>query len=329
MNYKITESEANQRVDRFCRKYFKHTPEVKLGDIFSWIRKGAIRVNGRKTKEKTRLEVGDEITRNSAIETDKSALDVTRTKKEKVASFSIDSIRPHILHEDDHWLVRNKPAWTLTHPGQKNTTNITMHEMLQSYLEQTGAKPVSDTFKPSFCFRLDKDTSGVLISAKTYEALQLLNKSIRERHVSKQYQAIVLWHPKPQVIDGPLFTGFDKKSWRSKVFVNAEQGKLSRSEILTVQRFEDRDIGQYSLISVKITTWRMHQIRVHCTSIGHPIIWDLTYGIPAVNRLAKKNFWVIRQMLHSYTYAFEDTIQWIDQSFTAPLPDSFINLSSR
>lgn len=329
MKYIITESEANQRVDRFCRKYFKHTPEVKLGDIFSRIRKWAIRVNGKKTKEKTRLTIGDEISWNDAIETDKSALDVTRTKKEKVASFSIDSIRPHIIYEDMHRLVRNKPAWTLTHPWQKNTTNITMHEMLQSYLEQTGTRPESDTFKPSFCFRLDKDTSGVLIAAKTYEALQLLNKSIRERLVTKQYQAIVVWHPSPQVIDKPLFTGYDKRSWRSKVFVNQQQWKASCSEILQVQRFEDKNLGKYSLIRVKITTGRMHQIRVHCTSIWHPIIWDLTYGIPAVNRLAKKNFGVIRQLLHSYTYAFDDIIQWWEQSFTAPLPDQFLGLTAR
>jgi 23S rRNA-/tRNA-specific pseudouridylate synthase len=138
-----------------------------------------------------------------------------------------------------------------------------------------------------------------------------------------------LGHPKKQVINAPLFTGFDKKSWRSKVFVNADQWKASRSEILDVQRFEDRDIGKYSLIRVKITTWRMHQIRVHCTSIGHPIIGDLTYGIPAVNRLAKKHFGVIRQLLHSYTYAFEDTIQWVEQSFTAPLPDQFLGLTTR
>lgn len=327
MNYTITISEANQRVDRFCRKYFKHTPEVKLGDIFSWIRKWAIRVNGKKVKEKTRLEIGDHITWNKETVTDKSALDVTRSKAEKVASYSIDAMRPLIIHEDNHRLVRNKPTGTLTHPWQKNTTNITMHEMLQSYLQQTGFKTESETFKPSFCYRLDKDTSWVLISAKSYEGLQLLNKKIREREVSKQYQAIVVWHPTPQVIESSLFTGFDRKSGRSKVFVNEELGKASRSEILKVKKMGSKELWPYSLISVKITTWRMHQIRVHCASIWHPVIWDLTYGIAPLNRLAKKHFGIIRQLLHSYEYSFEDTIQNRIWKFQAKLPDEFKTMS--
>ena len=326
MKYTITENEANQRVDRFCRKYFKNTPEVKLGDIFSWIRKWAIRVNGKKTKENTRLTLGDSISRNDAIETEKSALDVTKTKEEKVASYSIDAIRPHLIYEDDRRLVWNKPTGFLTHPWQKNTTNITMHEMLQSYLQQTWARPESETFKPSFCFRLDKDTSGVLIAAKSYEALQLLNQRIRDRQVSKLYKAIVTWHPKPQLIDAPLFTGYDKKSWRSKVFVNKELWKTAKSEIVDVQYFKDTTLGNYSLISVKITTWRTHQIRVHCTSIGHPIIWDLTYGIPPLNRLAKKHYGIVRQLLHSYEYGFYDDIQEVDQQFTAGLPEEFVKL---
>lgn len=329
MDYIITESEANQRVDRFCRKYFKNTPEVKLGDIFSWIRKWAIRVNGKKSKENARLQVWDAITWNDKTPTDKSARDVTRTKAEKVATYDIEKLRPLIINEDDHRLVWNKPAGTLTHPWQKNTTNITMHEMLQSYLDQTWNLRQSETFKPSFCFRLDKDTSGVIIAAKTYEALQLLNQRIRDRQVSKRYKAIVVGHPRPQVIDAPLFTGFDKRSGRSKVFVNADQGKTAKSEILTVKTFEDRDLWKYSLIEVKITTGRMHQIRVHCTSIGHPVIGDLTYGIPPLNRLAKKHFWVIRQLLHSYEYSFDDEIQSKIQRFQAPLPDEFLNMTTR
>ena len=164
----------------------------------------------------------------------------------------------------------------------------------------------SDTFKPSYCYRLDKDTSGVLIAAKNYEALKHLNELIRTRdeRIEKYYLAIVTGKPKNQTIDAPLFKWFSERMGKGQTFVNHEKWVKAVSVIETLQTIDHRDLGQISLIKVQILTGRMHQIRVHCAHIGYPVLWDIMYGSKTHNDILKK-LSITRQLLHSYQYGFE------------------------
>ena len=119
------------------------------------------------------------------ISTEKKADQVLKKKEKKLLDIELPTLQEMLLHEDEHFLVRNKPAHTLIHPGDKHTTDVTLHDMMVSYLKQTKQRNASETYSPSFCYRLDKDTSGVVISAKTYAALQYLNQAIRERKTDK------------------------------------------------------------------------------------------------------------------------------------------------
>lgn len=191
MNVHITANESNQRLDRFLRKYFKPYPEIKLNDIYTWLRHGDIKLNGKKAKESVRLQEGDMLTRPDTIAQQQGLPTVTATKPQKVKSYALANIKQYIVYEDDYRIRRNKPADMVTHPGNKHTTDVSLHDLMQSYLQQTKQKPSSQTFNPSFCYRLDKDTSGLIISAKQYEALQLLNELIRLRKTRKTYLAVV------------------------------------------------------------------------------------------------------------------------------------------
>jgi len=337
----IDESSASQRFDRFLRKYFKHTPEIGLGDIFSWIRKWSIKVNGKKKKQDYRLIEWDSITWDDKITTDKKAKNVLQKKSKKVAQLSVQKLKDHIVQESDEYIIRNKPAHLLIHPGDKHTSDITLHDMMVSYLTQTDQRNATQTYSPSFCYRLDKDTSGVVISAKTFEALQYLNQCIRERQTKKAYTAVLIgdlsqldqkktsrysshvsFRGTNIMIKAPLFVGYNRSTWRSQSFVNTEKGKDSKSEIQLIKTITHPQLWPLSLVKVIITTWRMHQIRVHTAHIGYPILWDLTYGNPALNRKASKNG-ITRQLLHASSYWFYNKFVDKQQTFAAELPIEF------
>ncbi len=328
MDHTITEHDHNQRVDRFCRKYFKSYPEIKLGDIFSRIRKWAIKVNNKKTKEHYRLQSGDKITRDESITTEKKASDATETKAKKISKINVSSVKKMIIYEDTYRLVFNKPAGIVMHPWEKHNNDLTMHDIMQAYLKQTDWAQRTGTFSPQFCFRLDKDTSWILIAAKTYDALQQLNKLIKTRKVAKIYQTILTWTIKQTTltINQPLYTWFDKKFGKWKTFVNHELWKEAVSIFNLDESLEHAILWTINLCTVTIKTWRMHQIRVHAQYIWHPVLGDTMYGNPALNRIASKKYWITRQLLHSQSYWFFDTLNNKHMHFTAPTPDIFLSL---
>jgi 23S rRNA pseudouridine955/2504/2580 synthase len=118
----------------------------------------------------------------------------------------LNDIRKLIIYEDGNWIFWNKPAGVVIHPSTHHYKDVCMNDYLEQYLkfEDDGN---SETFKPSYCYRLDKDTSGILIAAKNYESLKHLNELIRTRdpRIEKYYLAIVTGKPKDQTIDVPLF----------------------------------------------------------------------------------------------------------------------------
>ena len=324
MKITITADEAEQRYDRFLRKYFKPYPEIKLADIFARMRTGLIKVNGKKTPENYRLQEGDVIVYDERVMVEKHPSSALVSKETKKNTYPLEKITSMLLYEDDNWLVRNKPADMVVHPGNKHTTDMTLHDILHAYLTQTDQQPDSTTFTPSYCFRLDKDTSGVIIAAKTYDALKYLNKLIRERQTYKEYATRVVGTP-PTYLDmqAPLFKGYAQRTGKGHTFVNHAKWLEARTEAHLMETIEHPEIGPMSRLRIVLHTGRMHQIRVHLADAGYPVLGDLTYGHPKTNRLLQKHLGITRQMLHCHQYEFFDPYLQKTHTFIAPLPDLF------
>ncbi len=341
----ISSNQINQRFDRFLRKYFRSNPEIKLKDIYTWIRKWYIKCNGQKKSENYILKLWDKIIFDdkvvSSISSDINwSYRINISGDQKIQNlmnkrwYKFDDL---IIYEDKHRIVFNKPTDIVIHSGNKHMDDITMNDLLDYHLDiksnisnrnKYGKDMIlvnKETFTPSYWYRLDKDTSGVLIWAKDYETLQYLNEIIRNKtNINKYYVAMVSGklHEKKFDINLPLFKWYNAKYGRAQSFVNFEKWLPSKTSIKLLQTIDDDILGPISLVRCQIHTGKMHQIRVHLSHIWHPILWDIMYWDEFINRKLYKKYKINRQLLHSRKYELTDQNNK-KLSFQAPVPDDF------
>jgi 23S rRNA-/tRNA-specific pseudouridylate synthase len=164
---------------------------------------------------------------------------------------------------------------------------------------------------------------------------------IRDRQIGKEYIACVVWTPDFNALaknynysftttwwlelSEPLFKWFSSNTNRAHVFVNEEKWLESVTDVEILSSYEHEIIWPISLLKCTLHTGRMHQIRVHLAHIGHPILGDIQYWLPVINRLAHKNCWITRQLLHSYIYTFS-SLEDKEIAVTAPPPQEFEKL---
>jgi len=218
-----------------------------------------------------------------------------------------------ILHEDADLLVVDKPANLAVHPGTGIITGDTVIEKVRAYL--AAERDPDELFQPSLVHRLDKDTSGVLLIAKSGESLRRLTESLRQGGFVKRYLALVEGVPNPR--DGEisgLLNRVDNRSAGPKAEVSQEDGKWSVTRYRTV-----KDFGNFSLLGVIIETGRMHQIRAHLASQGHPLVGDPRYGSFERNRAYRKTLGLKRTFLHAADLEI-DLGDGRKLEFHAPLP---------
>jgi len=317
----IDSTNHNQRFDRFLRKYFKTRTEVTLPDIFRGIRNRLILVNGKKSTEDYRVKHGDKVTITDKFEA---------TGKEKkgrtihMLPINVEKIRDMVLYEDRNWLVFDKPTGISIHPSDNEHKQRSMHDYLRAYLPK-GEE--DSTFAPAFGYRLDKETSGVLIAAKTYDSLQYINEVIRNREINKEYMAIVVGKfPGHMVLAKSLRKSFDTRFNRGKTAICASDDKDAKdafTEVRCERTVNHPILGLVSLVKVHIETGRMHQIRVHLADAGFPVLGDILYGHPRVNRVLMETMKMKRQFLHCAQYAFWDIFGDQKLILNAPLPVAF------
>lgn len=218
-----------------------------------------------------------------------------------------------ILHEDEDILVIDKPANLAVHPGTGIVTGDTVIEKVRAYL--AGDRVHDEVFQPSLVHRLDKDTSGVLVIAKTGDSLRKLTEALRQGGFTKRYLALVVGVPNPREgeISG-LIQRVDNRSAGPKAEVSQADGKWSVTRYRTV-----KDYGNYSLLGVIIETGRMHQIRAHLASQGHPLVGDPRYGSFERNRAYRKTLGLKRTFLHAADLEI-DLGHGRKLAFHAPLP---------
>lgn len=218
-----------------------------------------------------------------------------------------------ILHEDADLLVLDKPAGKAVHPGTGVAPGESVIEEARAYL--AGGWSAADLFQPSLVHRLDKDTSGVLVIAKTGESLRRLTASLREGGFVKRYLALVEGVPDPPQgeISG-LLDRVDSRTGGAKAKVSQDEGKWAVTRYKTV-----KVLGKFSLLGVIIETGRMHQIRAHLAGLGHPLVGDPRYGSFERNRAYRKSLGLKRTFLHASDLEI-DAGNGKTLSFHAPLP---------
>lgn len=283
----ITKNDANQRFDRFLRKYFENAP---LSVIQKNIRKKNFKINGKRAKADTYVYEDDLIAMYISDENYNKWLTKTDFKS---TDFNLD-----IVFEDKNIIIMDKESGLLTHSTSKADYGNNLVDNMLSYLYKTNQVDKSDkTFNPAVVNRLDRNTAGLIMGAKNADSLRALNEAIRENRIDKYYLTIVKGEiNKEFTID----TTISKNENRNKV-KSAKDG----SRIIT--HFKPlKTNGKYTLLECKLVTGKTHQIRFSLAKNNTPIIGDRKYGDKNTNKLINDKFKINNQVLLAYKVHFNE-----------------------
>ncbi|EAX48623.1 pseudouridine synthase, RluA family [Thermosinus carboxydivorans Nor1] len=281
--------DKGKRLDLFL---VERLPELSRTHIQRIIAAGEVTVNGKAGKANYKLAPADYVT--------------IRLPEPKPAEIKAEAISLDILYEDEDIIVINKPRGMVVHPAAGNYEGTLVNALLRHCDRLSGINGVS---RPGIVHRLDKDTSGVMMVAKTDRAHLDLARQIKERTAGRKYVAIVHGNIKENqgIINAPIGRHPTDRKKMAVVFTN------SKEAITTFQVLER--FGDYTLVECRLFTGRTHQIRVHMAYIGHPVVGDPKYG-PGRQRFA-----IMGQALHAAELTFQHPVTGERMSFTVPLPD--------
>ncbi|MEM7723443.1 MAG: RluA family pseudouridine synthase [Pseudomonadota bacterium] len=313
----VTGDEADQRLDRWFRRHFPHVPQ---GRIEKMCRKGEIRVDGGRVKAATRLEAGQAVRIPPLPDSAAPA-----PARQTVSDADAEMIRNCVIYRDDHIIALNKPPGLPTQGGSKQTRHVDgLAEALTFGLDD----------KPRLVHRLDKDTSGVLLLARTRQAAQALTDAFRSKDTRKIYWAAVAGVPQPRM--GTIKYGLVKAAGHGRA---GEGEKMHTIHPGAVDRTEGakRAVTDYAVLSALATrvswcalvpiTGRTHQLRAHMAAMGHPIIGDGKYGGSGQENLgdgwgAQLGGELSRKLhLHARSLTLTHPFTGARLSLTAPMPD--------
>jgi len=226
-----------------------------------------------------------------------------------------ENIPLEIVYEDDNIIIVNKDAWINTHPVPWE--NWKVWTLVNALLYHTKAlSTIGWVERPWIVHRLDKDTSGLIMIAKNDKMMKYLQDKIQKREVDKYYIAIVSWIIKDKNFKIESFIWRHPTDKIKMTVKNPINPKLAITHWKVIDYIDDK----YTIVELKLETWRTHQIRVHLASIGFPIIWDKVYWKEDINIEIKNKYWLIRQALHSFKLKIN--IYWKEMEFIGDLkPD--------
>lgn len=289
--YIVTENEVGKRLDTYISSL-----DIKLSRtmVKKLIKSGQVKVNEKEVKESYKVKLNDNV-----------SITIEEPKETKIEA---QDIPLDIIYEDNDIIVVNKAKGMVVHPGNGNKDNTLVNAVL-AYAKGS-LSGIGGEARPGIVHRIDKDTSGLLIVAKNDEAHINMSNQIKNHEVTKIYTALVKGNivENEATIDMPIARS---KNDRKKMAVD-KNGKAAVSHIKVIKRY-----GDYTLIKVKIDTGRTHQIRVHTSAIGHPVVGDEVYSN------GKNEFGVRGQMLHSTMLKFKHPISQKEMELEAPLPEYF------
>ena len=284
----FTADRADERLDLFL---VRRLPDLSRSYAQRLIADGQVTVDGTARKANYKLRGGEEIV-------------CTMPPTEEI-EICAEDIPLDILYEDADIIVVNKARGMVVHPAAGIYTGTLVNALLWHCHDLSG---INGALRPGIVHRLDKDTSGVMVAAKNDMAHHYLARQIRDKDARREYRAIVHGNivPRAGVITGDIGR---HPTDRKKMAIVRENGKPATTHFEVLERF-----GSYTYVSCRLETGRTHQIRVHMTSIGHPLVGDPKYT-------AKKNpFAIVGQALHSLTLSLTHPRTGTEMTFTAPLP---------
>lgn len=295
--HRIEPEHAGERVDVWLGQ---HGPDVSRSRAQQLIREGHALINGRPVKPHHTLHAGDQV---------EWTLPPVRETHLMPEAIPLD-----ILFEDEVILVLNKPAGLVVHPAAGHADGTLVNALLHHCADLGG---IGGELRPGIVHRLDKDTSGVMIIAKTETALHALSHAFKERAVTKTYLALVRGRPEPAADELETLIGRDPYH-RKRMSARVDSGRIARTRYRTRETY-----AESALLDVHIETGRTHQIRVHMAYIGHPILGDHEYGKA---RSLADGTPVTRQMLHAATLSVPHPTGNRRLEFNAPMPDDMREL---
>jgi len=297
----VTAREAGTRLDQFIRT---HLTDLSRSQIQSLIRDGLVTLSEGHAKPALAVWEG-------------LGVDV-RLPETRPATPAAEALPITLLYDDADMAVVNKPAGMVVHPAAGHTGGTLVNALLHHL---GGLSGIGGTERPGIVHRLDRGTSGVMVVAKNDRAHRALSKQFQERGIGKEYVTLVWGAPQAgEKISRPI--GRDPRH-RQKMSSRAVRGRQAITRILSVE-----PLGGVSLVRVAIDTGRTHQIRVHLSETGHPVVGDALYGgarksvpprLAAIARIA-------RPFLHAARLTLAHPADGRTLSFEAPLPDELARM---
>ena len=285
----IQANDANQRLDKFLSKAFDSMPKSLM---YKYIRTKRIKVNGKRAEISTRLSEGDCL----SLYINDELLAPSKPRYDFLSS----PTKLDIVYEDENLMLVNKPEGLVVHPDNSEYRD-TLIMRIQHYLYDKEEYLPDDerSFKPALVNRIDRNTGGIVIAAKTAEALRILNDKLKNREIDKYYLCVVHGCPKKK---SDILTGYLSKD-EDKNMVKVYDRPLENGRTIRTQYTVVSTKTQHSLLKVHLLTGRTHQIRAHMASIGCSLLGDGKYG---VNKQDKKAGYK-HQALWSYQLKFNFT----------------------
>lgn len=341
--FEITPKDAGQRLDKYLHRIL---PLAESGFLHKMLRKKNITLNDRKAEGGERIAAGDSVKiffsdetllrfmgrktlpESGQTETDLSFLRECEAAYEKIRGVSV-------LYENEHVLLAVKPAGVLSQKAARG--DLSLNEWLTGYLLASGAVAKGELayFKPSVCNRLDRNTGGIVLCAKTLQGARMLGGILRDRSLRKYYRTYV----KGNVREAGLIEGYLKKDEaRNRVSIepmsaytaSAVPESLRHAYIKTGYR-PIRAEADKTLLEIELFTGKPHQIRAHLAGIGHPVLGDYKYGDRAWNDVYRKKFQVRSQLLYAYSVVFPQLeapfADLSGRAFNAELPEIFAKVA--
>ena len=294
LNFMATEEFKNKRLDVFLQGNIE---DISRATVQKLIEEGNVKINGKEVKK-----AGLKLKGNEEI--------FVEIPEEETPVLEAENIPINIVYEDEYIAVINKPNNMTVHPAQNNYSGTLVNALLYHFDSLSNIN--EDNIRPGIVHRLDKDTSGLIIIAKTNEAHEKLVEMFQSKNMTKTYVAICKGNFSEK--SGRLETLIGRDTFdRKKMAVVEVNGKIAITNYQVIDEVQD-----FSLMKVNIETGRTHQIRVHLKYLNHPILGDETYGSPSKI--------IDRQMLHAYMLEFVHPITKEKIKLKGELPQDFVNV---